>query len=259
MKTKLSNKVILITGATSGIGEATAKAFAAEGANVILTGRRKERLQSLSHFILKKYNVKTLTIHLDVRNKNEVEKSINSLPDEWKKIDILVNNAGLGRGLNPLFEDDINGWEEMIDTNIKGLLYVTRFVVPGMVERKSGHVINIGSIAGHEAYKGGGVYCATKHAVTAITRSLRLDLLGKGVRVSTVDPGMVETEFSLVRFYGDKEKAKKVYEGLIPLKGEDIAEAVIFCATRPPHANINEMIIMPSAQANAFFSYRETD
>ena len=259
MKTKLDEKVIFITGATSGIGEATAKAFAAEGANVILTGRRKDRLQNLSDFILKKFNVKTLTIQLDVRNKNEVEESIKSLPDDWKNIDILVNNAGLGRGLNPLFEDDINGWEEMIDTNIKGLLYVTRFVVPGMVERKSGHVINIGSIAGHEAYKGGGVYCATKHAVTAITRSLRLDLLGKGVRVSTVDPGMVETEFSLVRFYGDEEKAKKVYEGLTPLTGEDIAEAVIFCATRPPHANINEMIIMPSAQANAFFAHRETD
>ena len=259
MKTKLDDKVIFITGATSGIGEATAKAFAAEGANVILTGRRKDRLQNLSDFILKKFNVKTLTIQLDVRNKNEVEESIKSLPDDWKNIDILVNNAGLGRGLNPLFEDDINGWEEMIDTNIKGLLYVTRFVVPGMVERKSGHVINIGSIAGHEAYKGGGVYCATKHAVTAITRSLRLDLLGKGVRVSTVDPGMVETEFSLVRFYGDEEKAKKVYEGLTPLTGEDIAEAVIFCATRPPHANINEMIIMPSAQANAFFAHRETD
>ncbi len=259
MKTKLDDKVIFITGPTSGIGEATAKAFAAEGANVILTGRRKDRLQNLSDFILKKFNVKTLTIQLDVRNKNEVEESIKSLPDDWKNIDILVNNAGLGRGLNPLFEDDINGWEEMIDTNIKGLLYVTRFVVPGMVERKSGHVINIGSIAGHEAYKGGGVYCATKHAVTAITRSLRLDLLGKGVRVSTVDPGMVETEFSLVRFYGDEEKAKKVYEGLTPLTGEDIAEAVIFCATRPPHANINEMIIMPSAQANAFFAHRETD
>ncbi len=259
MKTKLDDKVIFITGSTSGIGEATAKAFAAEGANVILTGRRKDRLQNLSDFILKKFNVKTLTIQLDVRNKNEVEESIKSLPDDWKNIDILVNNAGLGRGLNPLFEDDINGWEEMIDTNIKGLLYVTRFVVPGMVERKSGHVINIGSIAGHEAYKGGGVYCATKHAVTAITRSLRLDLLGKGVRVSTVDPGMVETEFSLVRFYGDEEKAKKVYEGLTPLTGEDIAEAVIFCATRPPHANINEMIIMPSAQANAFFAHRETD
>ncbi len=259
MKTKLDDKVVFITGSTSGIGEATAKAFAAEGANVILTGRRKNRLQNLSDFILKKFNVKTLTIQLDVRNKDEVEESIKSLPDDWKNIDILVNNAGLGRGLNPLFEDDINGWEEMIDTNIKGLLYVTRFIVPGMVDRKSGHVINIGSIAGHEAYKGGGVYCATKHAVTAITRSLRLDLLGKGVRVSTVDPGMVETEFSLVRFYGDEEKAKKVYEGLTPLTGEDIAEAVIFCATRPPHANINEMIIMPSAQANAFFAHRETD
>ncbi len=258
MKTELNGKIVLITGATSGIGEATAKAFAGEGANLILIGRRKERLDNLAAELADKDGVKTLTRRLDVRDKNKVEEVINSLPDEWKKIDILVNNAGLGRGLNPLYEDNIDGWEEMIDTNVKGLLYVTRFVVPGMVERKSGHVINIGSIAGHEAYKGGGVYCATKHAVTAITRSLRLDLLGKGVRVSTVDPGMVETEFSLVRFYGDEQKAKKVYEGLTPLTGDDIAEAVIFCATRPPHANINEMIIMPSAQANAFFAHRKT-
>ncbi len=258
MKTELNGKIVLITGATSGIGEATAKAFAREGANLILIGRRKERLDNLAAELAEKDGVKTLTRRLDVRDKNKVEEVINSLPDEWKKIDILVNNAGLGRGLNPLYEDNIDGWEEMIDTNIKGLLYVTRFVVPGMVERKSGHVINIGSIAGHEAYKGGGVYCATKHAVTAITRSLRLDLLGKGVRVSTVDPGMVETEFSLVRFYGDEQKAKKVYEGLTPLTGDNIAEAVIFCATRPPHANINEMIIMPSAQANAFFAHRKT-
>jgi len=258
MKTELNGKIVLITGATSGIGEATAKAFAREGANLILIGRRKERLDNLAAELADKDGVKTLTRRLDVRDKNKVEEVINSLPDEWKKIDILVNNAGLGRGLNPLYEDNIDGWEEMIDTNVKGLLYVTRFVVPGMVERKSGHVINIGSIAGHEAYKGGGVYCATKHAVTAITRSLRLDLLGKGVRVSTVDPGMVETEFSLVRFYGDEQKAKKVYEGLTPLTGDNIAEAVIFCATRPPHANINEMIIMPSAQANAFFAHRKT-
>ena len=187
-----------------------------------------------------------------------MEEKLSSLPQEWQSINILINNAGLGRGLNKLHEDNIDGWEEMIDTNIKGLLYVTRYVVPGMVERGSGHVINIGSIAGHEAYGGGSVYCATKHAVTAITRSLRIDLLGTGVRVSTVDPGMVETEFSIVRFYGDEQKAKDVYKGLEPLTGKDIAEAVLFCATRPPHANINEMIVMPSVQANAFMVKRES-
>ncbi len=253
----LNNKIVFITGASAGIGKATALAFAKEGANLIITARRVERLENLAKEIETNYGVKVLALKLDVRNKNEVASVINSLPDEWSEIDILVNNAGLGRGVNKLYEDNIDGWEEMIDTNIKGLLYVTRNIVPGMVERKSGHVINLGSIAGHEAYGGGSVYCATKHAVTAITRSLRIDLLGTGVRVSTVDPGMVETEFSVVRFYGDTERAKNVYKGLQPLTGEDIAEAIIFCASRPPHANINEMIIMPSAQANAFIAHRE--
>jgi NADP-dependent 3-hydroxy acid dehydrogenase YdfG len=253
----LNNKIVFITGASAGIGKATALAFAKEGANLIITARRVERLENLAKEIETNYGVKVLALKLDVRNKDEVASVINSLPDEWSEIDILVNNAGLGRGVNKLYEDNIDGWEEMIDTNIKGLLYVTRNIVPGMVERKSGHVINLGSIAGHEAYGGGSVYCATKHAVTAITRSLRIDLLGTGVRVSTVDPGMVETEFSVVRFYGDTERAKNVYKGLQPLTGEDIAEAIIFCASRPPHANINEMIIMPSAQANAFIAHRE--
>ncbi len=257
MNFSIKDKIVFITGATSGIGKACAIAFAKEGSNLIITGRRKERLDELLRLITDNYNVKVLAHKLDVRNRREVESFVSGLPEKWRKIDILVNNAGLGRGLNPLFEDDIEGWEEMIDTNIKGLLYVTRFVVPGMVERGKGHVINIGSIAGHEAYKGGGVYCATKHAVAAITKSLRMDLLGKGVRVSTVDPGMVETEFSIVRFYGDEEKAKKVYEGIKPLTGEDVADAVVFCATRPPHANINEMIVMPAVQANVFMTYRE--
>ncbi len=253
----LKGKIVFITGASAGIGKATAEAFASEGANLIITARRIERLNDLADELTEKYGAEVLPVKLDVTDKNEVAETINTLPEKWSKIDILVNNAGLGRGLNKLYEDNIDGWEEMIDTNIKGLLYVTRNIVPGMVERKSGHVINLGSIAGHEAYGGGSVYCATKHAVTAITRSLRIDLLGTGVRVSTVDPGMVETEFSIVRFYGDEEKAKSVYKGLQPLTGKDIAEAIIFCATRPPHANINEMIIMPSAQANAYFSHRE--
>lgn len=253
----LKNKIVFITGATAGIGKACAEAFAEEGAKLILCARRINKLNELADRLRKDYKTEVYSFQLDVRQKDKVEWAVNSLPDEWKEIDILVNNAGLGRGLNKLYEDDPDGWEEMIDTNVKGLLYVTRYVVPGMVERKRGHVINIGSIAGHEAYSKGSVYCSTKHAVNAITKSLRMDVLDKGIRVSTVDPGMVETEFSEVRFYGDKEKAKNVYNGLEPLTGRDIAEAVVFCATRPKHANINEMIIMPSTQANAFVIHRE--
>ncbi len=253
----LKNKIVFITGASSGIGEATAIAFAKEKAKIIIVARRISKLQKLAEELKEKYEAETLAVNLDVTQKKQVDSVIDSLPENWKNIDILINNAGLGRGLNKLYEDNIDGWEEMINTNVKGLLYVTRKITPGMVKRKKGHIINIGSIAGHEAYGGGAVYCATKHAVTAITRSLRIDLLGTGVRVSTVDPGMAETEFSIVRFYGDKEKAKEVYDGLQPLTGEDVAEAVIFCANRPPHVNINEMIIMPSAQANAFIAYRE--
>ncbi len=253
----LKNKIVFITGASAGIGKACAEAFAQEGAKLILTARRIERIEALAKELKEKHGTESLTFKLDVKNRKEVEEKIAGLPAEWQAVDILVNNAGLGRGLNKLYEDNVDGWEEMIDTNVKGLLYVTRNLVPGMVERGKGHVINIGSIAGHEAYPKGSVYCATKHAVAAITRSLRMDLLGIGVRVSSVDPGMVETEFSIVRFYGDEQKAKDVYKGLTPLSGQDIAEAVVFCATRPPHANINEMIIMPSAQANAFVVHRE--
>jgi NADP-dependent 3-hydroxy acid dehydrogenase YdfG len=253
----LKNKIVFITGATSGIGKSCAYAFAAQGADIIITGRRLNLLNELSSDIKKKYGVKVYSFKLDVRKREEVEWAVNHLPDEWKRINILVNNAGLGRGLNKLYEDDPEGWEEMIDTNLKGLLYVTRYVVPGMVSRKEGHVINIGSIAGHEAYPRGSVYCSTKHAVTAVTKSLRMDLLENNVRVSTVDPGMVETNFSNVRFYGDEERAKNVYKGLDPLTGDDVAEAVIFCATREPRVNINEIIIMPSSQASATVSYRK--
>jgi len=249
------NKIVFITGASSGIGKACAEEFAEKGANLILCARRKNLIDELAEKLKEK--TKVFTIKLDVRNNNEVQKVVESLPGEWKSIDILINNAGLGRGLNKLYEDNVEGWEEMIDTNIKGLLYVTRAIVPGMVKRGKGHVINIGSIAGHEAYPGGGVYCATKHAVNAITKSLRMDVLDKGIRVSTVDPGMVETNFSNVRFYGDEERAKNTYKGLTPLTGKDIAEAVIFCATRPAHANINEIIIMPSIQASAFVTYKK--
>ena len=254
---KLEGKIAFITGATSGIGEASAYALAEQGANLIITARRSNILEKLETAIKTKYGVKVFTIKLDVKNKQEVEWAINSLPDEWKNIDILLNNAGLAKGLNKIYEDDIENWEEMIDTNVKGLLYVTRAIVPGMVERESGHIINIGSTAGHEAYPKGHVYCATKHAVNAITKSLRIDVIDKNIRVSTVDPGAVETNFSNVRFLGDKEKAKSMYKGLIPLVAQDVAEAVVFCATRPPHANIAEIIMMPTQQARALIFHRK--
>ncbi|MDZ7766403.1 MAG: SDR family oxidoreductase [Melioribacteraceae bacterium] len=253
----LNNKTVFITGATAGIGESCSYAFAKNGANVIITGRRKERLDSMKQDLEDKFNVRVLSVKMDVTNRTEVVESISSLTDEWSKIDILVNNAGLGRGLNKVHEDNPEGWDEMIDTNIKGLLIVTKEVVKGMIERKKGHVINIGSIAGHQAYPGGSVYCATKHAVRAITDALRIENLEHGIRVSTVDPGMVETEFSEVRFYGDKDRAKNVYKGLKPLHGDDVAETVIFCATRPKHVNINEIIVMPSAQATAMIAHRD--
>ncbi len=254
----LKNKIVFITGASSGIGKSTAIEFAKNGAYLIITARRIERINELADFIRKEYAVKVLPFQMDVKNYKLVKNVISNLPFEWQNIDILVNNAGIGRGLNKLHEDNVDGWEEMIDTNIKGLLYVSREIIPLMVKNQTGHIINIGSIAGHEAYGGGAVYCATKHSVTAITRSMRIELLDKGIRVSTIDPGMVETEFSLVRFYGDSEKANNVYKGLTPLSGNDIADAVIFCATRPKHTNINEMIIMPSQQANAFINFRKS-
>ena len=253
---KLNNKIVFITGASSGIGKACSEYFAAEGAKLILTARREILLRELTEKFNREYNTDAIIFSLDVRDKNSVNELVNSLPKKWKNIDILINNAGLAKGLNKIYEDDIDNWEDMIDTNVKGLLYVTRAIVPGMVDRKSGHVINIGSTAGHEAYPKGHVYCATKHAVNAITKSLRMDVVDKNIRVSTVDPGAVETNFSNVRFFGDKEKAKNVYKGLTPLTAEDIAEAVLFCATRPPHANIAEIILMPTQQASALVFHR---
>lgn len=254
---KLEGKIAFITGASSGIGKACAFSLAEKGANLIISARRTNLLEKIEEEIKSKYKVNIFALKIDVKNKKEVEWAINSLPDEWKNIDILVNNAGLAKGMNKIYEDDIDNWEDMIDTNIKGLLYVTRNIVPGMAERKSGHVINIGSTAGHEAYPKGHVYCATKHAVNAITKSLRMDVVDKNIRVSTVDPGAVETNFSNVRFFGDKQKAKNVYKGLTPLVAEDVAEAVTFCATRPPHANIAEIILMPTQQASALVFHRD--
>ncbi len=253
---KLNNKIVFITGASSGIGKACSEYFAAEGAKLILTARREILLRELTEKFNREYNTDAIIFSLDVRDKNSVNELVNSLPKKWKNIDILINNAGLAKGLNKIYEDDIDNWEDMIDTNVKGLLYVTRAIVPGMVDRKSGHVINIGSTAGHEAYPKGHVYCATKHAVNAITKSLRMDIVDKNIRVSTVDPGAVETNFSNVRFFGDKEKAKNVYKGLTPLTAEDVAEAILFCATRPPHANIAEIILMPTQQASALVFHR---
>jgi 3-hydroxy acid dehydrogenase / malonic semialdehyde reductase len=255
----LKNKVVLITGASSGIGKACAFAFAKEGANLILAARRLERLNEIAESLMKENDIKVLTYEVDVRSNENIKNFISNLPKEWKEIDILINNAGLARGFSKLHEGEVEHWEEMIDTNIKGLLYVTRHVLPSMVDKKTGHIINIGSTAGHEVYTSGNVYCATKYAVNALTQSIRLDVLDKNIKVSTVDPGMVRTEFGEVRFSGDKGKAKKVYEGLIPLTPEDVAEAVLFCATRPPHVNINEVILTCSAQASSTHIYRKNE
>lgn len=253
----LKDKIVLITGATAGIGKACAYHFAQEGARIIITARRANILNEIAEDIRAKHNSDVYAVKLNVKDYDEVKYMINSLPDEWKAIDTLVNNAGMARGTKKIQEEDAEGWNEVIDTNIKGVLNVSREVIPGMIERKRGHVINIGSIAGRQAYSGGAVYCGTKHALQGITHSMRLDLLGTGVRVTTVDPGLVETDFSKVRFYGDEEKAASVYKGYIPLTGDDIAEAVIFCATRPDYANINELVIMPSAQASAYHVVKE--
>ncbi|NJL22449.1 MAG: SDR family oxidoreductase [Leptolyngbyaceae cyanobacterium SM1_3_5] len=246
----LQNQIVLITGASSGIGAACALAFAESGAKLILAARRFDRLEALAAD-LKKFACAVHLVQLDVGDRAQVEAVVRDLPEAWQAIDILINNAGLSRGLSKLHEGEISDWEEMIDTNVKGLLYVTRSILPGMVSRGRGHVINIGSIAGHQTYPNGNVYCATKAAVRALTEGLKLDLLGTPVRVTSVDPGMVETEFSDVRFHGDRSRAAKVYEGLTPLTGADVADVVRFCADRPAHVNINEVILMPVDQASA--------
>ena len=251
-------KTVLITGATSGIGEATARKFAEASYRIIITGRRQERLDKLSGQLASANGTEVLSLCFDVRSKSEVEGQLGNLPDEWKKIDILVNNAGLAAGLSHINEGDTDDWERMIDTNIRGLLYVTRTVSPGMVERGTGHIINISSIAGKDVYEKGSVYCASKHAVDALSRAMRIDLLKHGIKVTNIAPGMVETEFSLVRFRGDSVKAAAVYTGIEPLKGEDIAEAIFYCATLPDHVCINDLVITPVAQANAFYSHRKT-
>lgn len=244
-------KIALISGATAGIGKATAKLLAENGYNLIITGRRNERLTELKHQIEAETLVEVLTLNFDIRNNSEVCAAIDSLPEKFKKIDILVNNAGLAAGLGAIQDGDIADWEQMIDTNVKGLLYLTKKVAPLMVERKSGHIINIGSIAGKEVYANGNVYCATKHAVDALTKAMRIDLLPHGIKVSQIAPGMIDTEFSTVRFHGDKQKADKVYEGLTPLYAQDIADIVLYMISRPAHVCINDIIVTPLAQASA--------
>ena len=247
--TSLKGKIVFITGASSGIGKACAESFASAESKLLLCARRVDRLKRIAQNLQRKYKVDSYIFELDVRNATDVISKFKSLPKKWQKVDILVNNAGLSRNLSKLHEGIHIDWEEMVDTNIKGLLYVSRVVIPEMVKRKKGHIINIGSIAGHEVYPGGNVYCATKHAVDALTKGMQLDLIDTPVRVSTVDPGLVDTEFSIVRFRGDKDRAKKVYKGMKPLTGKDVAEAVVWCATRPAHVNIHQLRIMPTDQA----------
>ncbi|MDR1896717.1 MAG: SDR family NAD(P)-dependent oxidoreductase [Prevotellaceae bacterium] len=244
-------KTALITGATSGIGKATAYAFAERGFKLILTGRRSDRLSEISDSIKYKYEVEIITLSFDIRNQRDTNIAIDSIPDSFQSIDILVNNAGLAVGLSHIQDADIDDWERMIDTNIKGLLYVTRAVAPLMIKRGRGHIVNVGSIAGREVYENGGVYCATKHAVEALTKSMRIDMLEDGIKVSNVCPGAVETEFSVVRFKGDEKRAKKVYEGFKSLTAEDIAGIISYIVTLPDHICVNDILVMPSAQANA--------
>lgn len=250
-------KIAFITGATAGIGKASAELFAKNGYNIIITGRRKERLDEFSQYLKSTYKIDVLGLNFDVRNLNEVETVVSSIPDHWKNINVLLNNAGLAAGLSTIQEGNINDWERMIDTNIKGLIYMTRNIAPIMIDNGYGHIINIGSIAGKEVYANGNVYCATKHAVDALTKGMRIDLLSHNIKVTAINPGMVETEFSIVRFNGDEDRAKNVYKGLQPLLPEDIAETVYWVATRPPHVNINDIVIMPTVQANSTTTIRK--
>jgi len=243
-------KIALVTGATAGIGTATAEILAKNGYNLIITGRRKELLDGLKNELGVKYKSDVIALNFDIRNRRQTEEAIDDLSGSWKNIDALVNNAGLAAGLAPIHEGSTDDWDQMIDTNVKGLLYITRKVTPLMIERGSGHIINISSIAAKETYENGNVYCATKHAVDALTKGMRIDLVKHNIKVTSISPGMVETEFSTVRFKGDKARAAQVYKGLTPLSADDIAEAVWFALSRPAHVNINDMLIMPTAQAS---------
>ncbi len=250
----LANKTVFITGASSGIGQSTARKFSECGARLILAARRTDRLEKLASEL----RSEVLVVELDIRDRAAVDAAVGGLGTKWREIDILVNNAGLGRGLDKIHEGNPEGWDEMIDTNLKGLLYVSRAIIPGMVARSKGHIINIGSIAGHELYPGGSVYCATKHAVDAITRGMLIDLADTPIRVSTVDPGLVQTAFSEVRFYGDSERAQKVYQGYKPLSPDDIAESIVWIADRPDHVQVAQLIIFPTAQGSAMVTHKKS-
>ena len=250
----MNKRLALITGATSGIGAACAQRFYDEGYDIIITGRRQERLDAMAATL---DSERVYRLCFDVRNRDQVVNALNELPPEWKKIDVLVNNAGLALGLSTFFNGNMDHWDTMMDTNVKGLLYVSRTVSQGMIERKSGHIINIGSIAGKEVYMNGNVYCASKHAVDALSKAMRIELAEHGIRVGAVHPGAVETEFSEVRFEGDTDKAAQVYKGFENLVAEDVADAVFYMASRKPHININDLIIMPQAQPVASIIHRK--
>jgi 3-hydroxy acid dehydrogenase/malonic semialdehyde reductase len=253
----MSRKIAFITGASAGIGYATAKLLAAQQYNLILSARRKDKLDVLANELTEEFGISVLCLQLDVRDRKQVSEVISSLPEHWQKINVLVNNAGLASGLSSIDEGDIDDWDVMIDTNIKGLLYVTKAIVPLMKENESGHIINIGSIAGKEVYANGNVYCATKHAVDALNKAMRIDLAKYPIRVTAIHPGAVETEFSLVRFKGDEKRASLVYEGFENLVADDIAETIWFAISRPPHVNINELTVMPTAQPMASVIHRK--
>ena len=259
MTRSITNPTILITGASSGIGAACARCFAEAGARLILAARRKQKLQTLAEALQRDYQVETLLLPLDVQNSDAVSLAIEGLPADWQAIDVLINNAGLSRGLDKQYEASIQDWEEMIDTNIKGLLYVTRAVTPGMMARQQGHVVNVGSIAARQTYPGGSVYCAAKAAVKALSEGLKMDLLGTPIRVTNIEPGLVETEFSQVRFRGDSDRAKRVYQGMTPLTPDDIADVIVFAVTRPAHVNISEIFLMPTDQSSVSLVHRRTE
>ncbi len=252
------DKIVFITGASSGIGKACAEKFAANGYHIIITGRRKERLNILQKSIEKNFKVRVLPLCFDVQDHPAVKASIGNLPEEWRKIDVLINNAGLALGKDFFDEALMEDWETMIDTNVKGLLYVSRAIIPFMKAQKRGQIINIGSTAGKEVYEKGNVYCASKFAVDAITKAMRIDLLRHGIKVTAVQPGAAETEFSKVRFKGNMEEFRKVYEGFSPLQAEDIADVIFYCTTQPPHVCINDLVLTSLAQANSFYTYRST-
>lgn len=252
----MANKIILVTGATSGFGKAIAEKFAAAGWNCILTGRRADRLNSITADLKSRFGVDVLPLQLDVQHRQAVTEQLTQLPAQWQAIDVLVNNAGLALGREPFDQASLDDWDIMIDTNVKGLLYVSKAIVPFMIQHKKGHIINIGSTAGKEVYPNGNVYCATKHAVGAISEAQRIDLLPYGIKVTAVHPGAAETEFSTVRFKGNQAKADEVYKGFEPLHAEDIADTVFYCASLPPHVCINDLVITCTAQANSFFTHK---